>query len=108
MLELRTYTIDEIASILGVNDRQGIQRKLNRYGVKYSVSGRGMAVKFEIKSIADEFKLFCILDLGMSANTDFHKFLYFMYSFLNDEDFRWLPDETLEIKMDEQKKHMPL
>lgn len=106
MLELRTYTIDEIASILGVNDRQGIQRKLNRYGVKYSVSGRGMAVKFGIKSIADEFKLFCILDLGMSANTNFNKFLYFMYYFLNDEDFRWLPDEILEIKMNERENHI--
>lgn len=106
MLELRTYTIDEIASILGVNDRQGIQRKLNRYGVKYSASGWGTRTKFEIKNIADEFKLFCILDLGMSANTNFNKFLYFMYYFLNDEDFRWLPDETLEIKMDEQKKHI--
>lgn len=106
MLELRTYTIDEIASILEVNDRQGIQRKLNRYGVKYSVSGWGTRTKFEVKNIADEFKLFCILDLGMSANTNFNKFLYFMYYFLNDEDFRWLPDETLEIKMDERESHI--
>lgn len=106
MLELRTYTIDEIASILGVNDRQGIQRKLNRYGVGYSVSGWGTATKFTINNIADEFKLFCILDLGMSANTDFNKFLYFMYYFLNDEDFRWLPDEILEIKMNEIENHI--
>lgn len=106
MLELRTYTIDEMGSILGVNDKQGIQRKLNRYGVKYSVSGWGTATKFEIKNIDDEFKLFCILDLGMSANTNFNKFLYFMYYFLNDEDFRWLPDETLEIKMDERESHI--
>lgn len=106
MLELRTYTIDEMGSILGVNDRQSIQRKLNRYGVEYSVIGRGTASEFEIKNIDDEFKLFCILDLGMSANTDFNKFLYFLYYFLNDDDFRWLPDETLEIKMDERNNHI--
>lgn len=106
MLELRTYTIDEMGSILGVNDRQSIQRKLNRYGVEYSVIGRGTASEFEIKNIDNEFKLFCILDLGMSANTDFNKFLYFLYYFLNDDDFRWLPDETLEIKMDERNNHI--
>lgn len=106
MLELRTYNIDEINAILGTTNRQGIQRKLNRYGVEYSVSGWGTKTKFEIKNIEDEFKLFCILDLEMSANTDFHKFLYFMYYFLNDEDFCWLPNETLEIKMDERENHI--
>lgn len=106
MLELRTYNIDEINAILGTTNRQGIQRKLNRYGVEYSVTGRGTASEFEIKNIDDEFKLFCILDLGMSANTDFNKFLYFLYYFLNDEDFRWLPDEILEIKMNEREIHI--
>lgn len=106
MLELRTYTIDDINVILGTTNRQGVQRKLNRCGVKYSVSGCGTNTKFEIKSIDNEFKLFCMLGLGMSANTDFHKFLYFMYYFLNDEDFCWLPDETLEIKMDERNAHI--
>lgn len=106
MLELRTYNIDEINAILGTTNRQGIQRKLNRYGVEYSVSGWGTKTKFEIKNIEDEFKLFCILDLGMSANTDFNKFLYFLYYFLNDEDFRWLPDEILEIKMNEREIHI--
>ena len=106
MLELRTYTIDEMLDILKVNNRQGIQRKLDRYGVEYSVSGRGSGAKFEIKSIDDEFKLFCILDLEISANTDFQKFLYFMYSFLNDDDFHWIPDEMLEIKMDERENHI--
>lgn len=106
MLELRTYNIDEINAILGTTNRQGIQRKLNRYGVEYSVSGWGTKTKFEIKNIEDEFKLFCILDLEMSANTDFHKFLYFMYYFLNDEDFCWLPNEILEIKMDERENYI--
>lgn len=106
MLELRTYNIDEINAILGTTNRQGIQRKLNRYGVEYSVSGWGTKTKFEIKNIEDEFKLFCILDLGMSANTDFNKFLYFLYYFLNDEDFRWLPDEILEIKMNAREIHI--
>ena len=35
MLELRTYTKDEIAGILGTTDRQGIKRKLDGYGVEY-------------------------------------------------------------------------
>lgn len=110
MLELRTYTRNEIAEILNMplnnNQNEGIKRKLERYGVKFSVIGRGTAARFEIEDIADEFKLYCILDLNMSAGTDFRKFLYFMYYFFNDDDFRWLPDETLEIKMDENNCHI--
>lgn len=104
MLELRTYTQTEIATILHTQSNQNIRRKLNRYGVEYSVSGRGEAATFEIKQIADKFKLFCILDLGMDANTDFNKFLFFLFYFLNDVDFQWLPDETLQERMKEKGK----
>ena len=106
MLSLSKYNIEKMFNIFNTHNRQELQRKLDRYGVEYSVSGRGTRTEYEIQDIFDEFKLYCILDLGMSANTDFRKFAYFLYYFLNDDDFCWLPDETLERRMDENGSHI--
>ena len=110
MLELRRYTRCEIAEMFGIrlsnNNNEAIKNRLNRYGVEYNVIGRGAGAEFDITNIEDEFKLYCLTDLKMSANTDFNKFLYFMYYFLNDETFRSLPDEMLETKMDERNTHI--
>lgn len=104
MLEIRTYTKAEMVEILHTKDNQGIKRKLNNYGVEYSTSGRGENILFHIEKVSSlyEFRVFCITELGITAQTDFHKFRNFLYYFLNDEKFQWLPDETIEARMKEE------
>lgn len=105
MIELRTYKISELSAIFHSNSKQSLERKLARYEIEYTVSGRGNDVSYEITAILNKFKVFCITELGMPAQCDFQKFLHFLYYFLNVDDFRWLPDETLSLKMGENGKY---
>ena len=58
MIELKTYSIQELAAVLKTSvNRQIISKKLDRLGVTYSINGRGKTLMFEIKEIADEFKV---------------------------------------------------
>lgn len=104
MLEVRQYTKNEIAQILHTRDNQGIQRKLDRWGIKFSVTGRGGNCVYIIQKIPEKrkFKILCMTDLGMNPQTDFTLFRNFVYYFMNDPDFRWLPDTALEQKMTER------
>jgi len=106
MLELRSYSKLEIAQILGTRGRQGICRKLQRYNVEYVVTGRGDNAVFTIKEINDKFKLFCIIDMHIHAQTDLKSFRNFLYYFFCDDNFRELPDETKEFFLDEKEKHI--
>ena len=60
MLEPRDYTKNEISGILGTKDKQGIDRKLQRYGVDFTSTGRGENRVYTIKNIPFPFKVFCI------------------------------------------------
>jgi hypothetical protein len=104
MLELKTYKKAELVKILGTNSRQGIKRKLNGYGISYTIEGRGETLTITITNIADPFKLFCITDLGFPAQCDFHKLRNFFYYFLNDEEFRTMPDEIKEHRLRDKGK----
>lgn len=106
MLELRTYTKAELVEIFGTQDRQGLKRKLNRYGIKYQTAGRGQNLTFTITETADPFKVFCIDELGYDGRTDFVKLRNFLYCFLNDDEFRAMPDEVKERRMKEAGKPM--
>ena len=77
MLELRTYTYKEMSAMFGTRDAQGIKRRLDRYGIEYTVAGSGGSAKFSINAIPDPFKVFCIIDLNFAPQTDFGKLLYF-------------------------------
>ena len=78
VIELREYTIQEMSAILNTKGKQAIERKLERYDVEFTTSGRGDGVVFEIKALHDRFKVFCITELNMSAQYDFEKFLHLM------------------------------
>ena len=106
MLELRTYTKAELVEIFGTKDRQGLTRKLQRYGIKYKPNGRGESLTFTITETADPFKVFCIDELGYDGRTDFVKLRNFLYCFLNDDEFRAMPDEVKANRMKEAKKPM--
>ena len=55
MLELRTYTYKEMSAMFGTRDTQGIKRRLTRYGIEYTVEGRGASARFNIDRISDPF-----------------------------------------------------
>lgn len=102
MLECRTYTYSEFSELFHTNDTQSIKRRLDRWGVQYEAKGRGAGVTFHIQEIPDRFKLYCILDLDFSPQTDFEKLALFLYYLFNYDGFDGLPCEMMEarIKMD--------
>lgn len=98
------YKKSELAQIFGSRSNQAINRKLGRYGVKFSVTGRGEQAVYQIQQIADKFKIFAITELGFDANTDFQKLRNFYFYFFNDEEFQTLPDEMKEARMRENNR----
>ena len=106
MLELRDYSKTELVEIFGTEDTQGLKRKLQRYGIKFQTTGRGRTLTFTITETADPFKVFCIDELGYDGRTDFVKLRNFLYCFLNDDEFRAMPDEVKEQRMKEFGKPM--
>lgn len=98
------YKKSELAQIFGSTSNQAINRKLDRYGVKFSVTGRGEQAVYQIQQIADKFKIFAITELGFDANTDFQKLRNFYFYFFNDEEFQTLPDEMKEARMRENNR----
>ena len=100
MLEIGcVYSKPELTQMLGTRSKQGIDRKLDRYGVVYEVCGRGERAVYTVKGMADPFKVFAITELGYDANTDFIKLRNFYYHFFEDEEFRAMPDEVKEVRM---------
>lgn len=97
MLELREYTKAELSAIFSTNDMQGLKRKLQRYGIRYQVQGRGERAIFTILETADPFKVFCISELGYDGGTDFQKlrnFLYLSFEGISTHSFRkWYATE---------------
>ena len=57
MLEIREYKITELREIFGTRDRQGIRRRLQRYGCQFEETGRGDRAVFNILTAPDEFKI---------------------------------------------------
>lgn len=106
MLELRAYKKAELVEIFGTEDTQGLKRKLQRYGIKFQTDGRGQSLTFTIIETADPFKVFCIDELGYDGRTDFVKLRNFLYCFLNDDEFRAMPDEVKAHRMQEVGKPM--
>ena len=106
MLELRVYTKAELAAIFKTTDRQGLKRKMQRYGIRYEVSGWGDRAIFNILETADPFKVFCIDELGYDGRTKFDKLRNFLYYFLNDDEFRAMPDEVKAQRLKAEGKYM--
>lgn len=100
MLEIKTYTKAEIETILNTRGKQNVTRKLDRYEVEYETCGR-RNYEVIIRNIRNPFKLYCIMDMGIPAQTDFTKFRDFLYYFFCDEEFPLLPDEKKSVRMNE-------
>ncbi len=99
MLEVRKYAKSELSAILGTNDKQGIDRKLQGYDVEFTSNGRGENRVYNIEKINNPFKVFCITELGVHANADFEKLRNLFYYLLCDEEFAELPMVEMEKVM---------
>ena len=100
MLELnRSYTKPELTRMLGTQSKQGIDRKLQRYGVGFEVCGRGENAAYTIKTMADPFKVYAITELKVDGGTDFTKLRNVYYHFFEDEVFMAMPDEVKEARL---------
>ena len=106
VIELKKYTIHEMSAILNSKGKQAIERKLKRYDIEFITSGRGDDVVFEITAMQNKFKVFCITEFNMPAQCGFERYLHFTYYFLNVDDFRWLPNETLSLMMGEAGRYV--
>ena len=105
MIELREYGRAELSAILKTNDKQGMLRKLERWGISYDTpKGRGDNLIIPITHIADPFKVYCITELGFDAGTDFQKVRNLYYYFFNDDEFMAMPDEVKEHRMEANGK----
>ena len=99
MLEERNYILEELEEELKVSGRQNLKEKLNRWEVEYEVIGRGHSAVFQIKKIKNLFKIFCIQELGVSPQTNFNSFCYFVYKYLSDDDFATIPMDAISERM---------
>ena len=91
MLQVRTYSFSELKEVLGTKDKQATDRKLTRYGVEYSSSGRADNREYTITRIPDPFRLYCVLVLGTPPQADFEKIRNLYYYFFCVEGFTDLP-----------------
>lgn len=100
MIEVgKLYSKPEMTAMLGTKARQGIDRKLERYGIVFEATGRGEKATYKINAIPDPFKLYAITKLKCDGNTNFHKLREFYYYFFNDEEFSAMPDEVKENRL---------
>ena len=70
MLEIgQTYPKPELSRIFGTRDKQGLDRKLTRYGIVFDVCGRGERAAYTITAITDPFKVFAITHTTQSSTS---------------------------------------
>ena len=105
MLELRSYSREEISEILKTNDKEGMTRKLKSWGVSFVDNNRrGNNLIITITDIENPFKVYCITELDFYAGCDFQKVRNLYYYFFNDEEFMAMPDEVKEYRLKENGK----
>ena len=94
MIQEKVYGIAEIENILKTKGKQATKRKLESWGVEFSITGTGKNLLFDVKSIPAEirFKVFCITELDVAPQTDFDKLRIFYYYYFGDKYFRETTD----------------
>jgi len=102
MLNIGRYSIIELKQILRTNNKQGVDRKLDRYGVKYSSTGYADDRIYDITSIPDPFKVYCIINLGIPAQADFSKIRNMYYYFFCVEGFHEKPLIEMALIMENE------
>lgn len=97
MIELKTYSYDEMLKLLNSKSMQSIKNKLSTYEIEYTLKGKGAAAKFTLTKLNNPFKTLCIHELGFAPQTDFNKLAIFLYEFFcADVGFEMMPQEMME------------
>lgn len=100
MLEIGcVYPKPTLSALFGTKDKEGLERKMARYGIVFSSTGWAEKRLYTIHNITTPFKVFAITELGFDGNTDFTKLRNFYYHFFEDEVFMAMPDEVKEVRM---------
>ena len=104
MLDLQTYSRQELIDLFKTQRIDSIKAKLQRKGYKYTTTGRGEAFTLTITELPLRFRNFCIDELHFAPQTDFVKLKKFLYRFMFDEDFRHMPNKGMaRLMMDDIK-----
>lgn len=102
MLELREYTKEELAPILGCKPDKAcnITRSLDRMGYKYEPNKKkGKNYRILITALPhNTFKELCVTKLGIPAQSDFYILRNLFYYIFCDEELS-LTDSALEQKL---------
>lgn len=110
MLELRDYTKEELASILGCkpDKASNILVRLDRAGYKYETNNRkGKNYRITITAIpGDRFKDFCVSKLGIPAQSDFRILKTFFCKYFCEPEFQQLPYEDMERELEKEGKKL--
>ena len=104
MLELKEYIIKELHEYFQTSSKEGLERKMERYGIEYTSAGRGAKTIYSILAIPDPLKLYFVFDLGIEPQTDFIKARNYLYCFFNDDEFAALPYETQALLLEKEGK----
>ena len=98
MLEKRKYTRQELIDLYKTSRLDAIKNKIRRAGYLFTDTGRGSSYTLEITELpkADQFKQYCIEELGFDPRTDFTKLKTFLFFFLENEEFMTLQYNEME------------
>lgn len=103
MLDIKTYSRQELIDLFKTERIDSIKNKLQRQGYKFTTSGRGKELTLTItEQPLLPFRIFAIEELGFSPQTDFDRLEIFLYRFYLDDNFRKLPSSGMveELKKD--------
>lgn len=105
MLIAGEYTKEELVNEFNTSRIDSIKRSLTRLGYEYETNGRnGKNLRLTITKAPNMFKMFCINELGVPAQSDFRILRDFFYYFFCDEEFQQLPVGEMARIMEEEKK----
>lgn len=96
MLELKTYTVDEMKKYLATDRIDSINSKLQTIGCEFETKGRSKDRIYTITKLPNQFKEFCIYELGVPPQTDFDKLKNFLYYYFFSDGFFTFPIQEME------------
>lgn len=90
------YSRQELVEMFHTDRLDSIKRSLTRQGYEFEMLKNGKNAQMKIIKAPNMFKVFCIEELGISAQSDFHMLRNFFYYFFCDDEFQQLPVAEME------------